>query len=311
MEEKDLLEKIVEFLERMKFLRLTDDITFKTYFTQNEKLLRSLLEHFLPLPPDSEVLRVDHLNTELTPEEAKEPGKTYHLDLIVKFTRRPKSSDIEPKIEIVNVEMQTTAEPYYPDRILTYSSKLISRQLKKGDEYEVLLPVYSLTFSTENLEILREVKDEYVHHFLLMRSKRPNVVMTNKMAFTIVELNKFRKKTNQLENTQDYWSYLLRNSENLQIDDCNIFLKKGGKMAEALKHLWNLSEDEKLRERQFQEEKRERDKISRESWIRREGLKEGIRQVAQNMLAAGSEPEFVAKATGMAIKEVRKLAKQA
>ena len=40
--------------------------------------------------------------------------------------------------------------------------------------------------------------------------------MTDKVAFTIVELNKFRKKTNQLENTQDYWSYLLRKSTNWQ-----------------------------------------------------------------------------------------------
>ena len=311
MKEEGLLEKIVEFLARMRFLRLTSDAIFKAYFTENRELLMSLLEHFLPLPPGSEVLDVDPLNTELTPEELKKTGKTYHLDLRVKFARRPASSDLEPKIEIVNVETQTTAEPYFTDRILTYSSRLVSMQLKKGDEYKKLLPVYSLVFTTENLKILKEIKNEYVHNFLLTHTESSKVIMTDKMAFTIVELNKFRKKPNQLENTQDYWSYLLRNSENLQIDDCNAFLKKGGKMAEALKHLWNLSEEEKLREYQFEEEKRERDKVSRESWIREEGEHAKALEIARKALASGAEPEFVAKITGLPLEEVRELAKQA
>ena len=308
MKEEELFKGLVEFLGRMTFLRLTSDATFKAYFIRNKKLLESLLQHFLPLPPGSEVIDADPIDTELTPEKLKTPGKTYFLDLRVKFLRRPKSSDLEPKIEMVNVEIQTTAEPYYTDRILAYSGRIFSEQLDRGKDYQDLKPVYSLTFSTENLKILREIEEnEYIHNFLITHTKRPNVIMTDKMAFTIVELDKFRKKTNQLKSTQDYWSYLLRNSENLQIDDCNIFLKKGGKMAEALRKLWNLSEDEELREIQLQEEKLERDKVSRESWIRKEERKD----IARKLLASGQRPEQISEITGLPLEEVRELAKKA
>ncbi len=97
-------------------------------------------------------------------------------------------------------------------------------------------------------------------------------------------------------------------------------------MAEAVKSLWNLSQDEKMREYVEAMEKQKMDQASyiqsaeergmkkgREEGLekgREEGLQEGIRQVAQNMLAAGAGPKFVAKSTGLSLKEIEKLQKK-
>ncbi len=85
-----------------------------------------------------------------------------------------------------------------------------------------------------------------------------------------------------------------------------------------MKGLWNLSQDEVMREIMEAEENQRRDQLTREefAWERGEqaehkkGREEGIRQVAQNMLAAGAGPKFVAKSTGLTLEEVEALAKE-
>ena len=96
-------------------------------------------------------------------------------------------------------------------------------------------------------------------------------------------------------------------------------------MSKAVKSLWSLSQDDVMREIQEALDKRRRDQVSWEEDAfergeakgerrgvlkgRAEGIEKGIKQVARNMLAAGAEPRFVAKTTGLALAEVEKLAK--
>ena len=62
----ELLE-IDKFLKKSHFLKLTNDAAFKTYFKSNEEALKSLLTHFLPLPKDSKIIKVDVLDPDLHP----------------------------------------------------------------------------------------------------------------------------------------------------------------------------------------------------------------------------------------------------
>ena len=62
---------------------------------------------------------------------------------------------------MVNVEMQTVAHKYIADRFLAYASRLFSDQLPVGKGYEVIYPVYSLTFTGVNWQEFKETIDHY------------------------------------------------------------------------------------------------------------------------------------------------------
>ena len=131
---------IDEFLKKSNFLKLTNDAAFKTYFKSNEEALKSLLTHFLPLPNNSEIIKVDVLDPDLPPDssavvKSEESGKRFILDLKVHLNRTVQSG--AQKTEIVNVEMQTVSKPYFTDRILAYSCRLYHflNILLKSEEY--------------------------------------------------------------------------------------------------------------------------------------------------------------------------------
>ena len=80
-------------------------------------------------------------------------GRRFALDLEIHLKRSTQSGT--QKIEIVNVEMQTTSKSYFTGRTLVYAYRFYSQKLKEGSNYDKLLPVYSLVFITKNLKMLK------------------------------------------------------------------------------------------------------------------------------------------------------------
>ena len=199
---------------------------------------------------------------------------------------------------------------------MAYAGRLYSEQLGRGESYKKLNPVYSLIFTTQNLKEFAEVKDDYRHVCNIRRTKKPEVVMSRGMCFVIVELGKITGDLTGMESTRDDWAYIIKNSKNLRVEDCKQLLKKGGEMAEALKHLWDISQDKKLRAAAISRDKERRDRIAEKIDAREEGRQEGIekgiekgrREIALKALADGADPKFVAKITGLTLAEVKKLA---
>ena len=96
-------------------------------------------------------------------------------------------------------------------------------------------------------------------------------------------------------------------------------------MGNAVKKLWNLSEDEKIQEYMEAIEKQRRDQWARESYVRREGREEGEKkgreegekkgreegerkkqkEVALQMLAKGLDISTICECTGLSEEEVR------
>ena len=270
---KEDIQALSEFLKNMAFLRLTSDFAFKAYFVNNKNLLKSLLKHFLPLPKDASIVEIDLLNPQLIPDQSSgKPDKTFILDLRAKFIRESSS---KRETEIINIEVQTTKQAHFTDRILAYSGRLYSEQLKAGEEYKLLAPVYSLVFTTQNLPEFKDVKDDYRHVCNIRRIKEPQVIMSRGMCFIIIELGKFTKDMEKLDSMRDEWCFILKNSETLGIKECQKFLNKGGEMAKALKHLWNISQDDQLREIEWAQEKQRKDRFAEKEFARQEGLEEG------------------------------------
>ena len=306
-----ILDQIVEFLKTARFLKLTNDIAFKTFFKANVELLKSLLTHFLPLPARSVILEVEILDPELHPRKllliGEKSGKDFILDLRVKFKRT--LPDGRKFIETVNVEVQTVFESYLMDRTLVYVARLLSEQLQKGKSYKNLSPVYSLLFTTQNLKEFESVKN-YYHICNIRRTEPPEVLMSKMMQFVIVELGKFDKNTKALYNVRDSWCYLLKHSNQMGHLEYKHLLEKGGDMAKAVSHLWNLSQDEILREYTQALEKREIDRISREDEVLEKGREEGREEVALNMLKMDVDLKVILNSTKLSQQEIEELKKQ-
>ena len=306
---------IDKFFKKARFLKLTNDAAFKAYFKSNKQLLISLLSSFLPLPKDSTIIEVESLDSELSSKrvlmDKKKTDKTFVLDLLVRFERM--TSLGKKQTEMVNVEMQTTSESYFTDRILAYLCRIYFEQLRKGSRYNKLYPVYLLAFTTKNLKKFKGVKD-YYHVCNIRRTGSPEILMSDGLCFVIVELNKFAKSVKELYNTRESWCYLLKNSYNMGTLEYKSFEEKGGQMAKAVKSLWNLSREEAEREYLFAIEKQERDRINREEFVRQEANEKGIEKgqktkeesIILNMLKKKIDISTIVECTGVSKEKILK-----
>ena len=302
-------------------LSLTRDPVFKMFFQKRLKFLKSLMQSFLPLPEGSVIEDVYLLNTEVSPEKTSQLrlDKSFILDLRVKLKRR--INNVLQDTEIVNVEVQTTSQGHFMDRILAYSSRLYSQQLKEGEAFKKLIPVYSLVFTTLNLNEFKAVKNEYCHICNIRRVGFPDVIMSRGMCFVFVELSKFSCDMDKLFDKKSHWCYLLKNSNQMNQEEYLRFKDKGGIMAEAVKHLWTLSQDESIQEILMMKERDKKDQMAREEYVREEamekGMKRGIRKgraegmelVAQNMLKENFDISLISKMTGLSPDHILKLKK--
>ena len=86
-------------------------------------------------------------------------------------------------------------------------------------------------------------------------------------------------------------------------------------MAEAVKRLWDISQNEGLRELLRVQERERMDRASREETVRMEGLEEGPekglergrKDVALSMLRDGLSIEVICKHTGLSKEEIESL----
>ena len=315
-------------MQKKQAIALTFDAAFKMYFKQKEELLKPLLQNFLPLPEGSVVEDVKLLDTELT---RNDPEKTFVLDMRVKIARQTADGIFT---EVVDVEMQSTSEPYFSDRLLAYSARLYSDQLLTGEKYDKLDRIYCLAF-TPYLEEFKPIQDQYYHVCSLRREMPPYLTFSHGMKFIVVELDKFMSSVDKILDIRDAWCYLLKLSHKMDRREFEVLAKKDKNMAKAIKHLWNLSEDELTRERLRAIEKERLDQVTRESYYREksreEGIEEGMergieegmekgmekgreegmekkqKEIALNLLKARTDIQTICQCTGMTEAEVRGL----
>ena len=293
-----------------KIIDLKKDLAFKLYFKGNEAVLKSLLQHFLPLPPGSKIAHVEVLDSEANTPSLQPAEKDFVLDLKVKIIRQ------EGATETVNVEMQSSFQDHFTDRLLAYASRLYTGQIKPGQKYGQLYPVYSLAFSGDRVKEFDSIADEYYHVCTIRRedsdpSRRP--LFSKGMQFVVVELNKFSKTTvEELVDFRENWCYLLKNGPHISGPEFATISNKGEEMGDAVKRLWNLSEDEYIQEQMEAIEKQRMDQLDREDYAEKKGREEGEkkgreernREVARQMLAEGENIAKICRYTGLTEKEV-------
>ena len=278
-----------------KYLDPKADVTFKKVFGEHKNLVMSLLNALLPLDPGKQVESIEYLPSELVPETPL--GKNTIVDVRCEETGGRKFI----------VEMQMEWRANFKQRVLLNASKAYIKQLPRGNDYNLLQPVYSLNLVNETFEPDME---EYYHYYRLVHYLHSDKVLEG-LHLVLVELPKFKAKNLTEKKMQVLWLRFLTEigeaTKEVPQD-----LVDNPHVNEALEIVEEsaLSDEERARYDGFW------DLVSREATkeaemkaaiAERDAAKERLRQTVCNLKEVGMSVEQVSKVTGLEPTEVETL----
>ena len=234
------------------------------------------------------------------------------------------------------VEMQRGYQKHFFERALFYTSFPIMKQGKKAlaEEARGNRP---WDFSLDGVFFLgilnfKYEDDEMTEHRYRLMEATSKKLMTDKLEFVFVEVEKFDKSEDELETDLDKWLYLLKNMSNL--------LERPERLRDRIfTKLFDVAElaqlDDEDRIKYIKAMNTERDtynqieyaretgreeglKVGREKGLEeghkkghKEGKEEGAKQksfdIAKRMLEKGIDVETISELTGLTEKEISKL----
>ncbi len=108
------------------------------------------------------------------------------------------------------IEMQKAEQQWFKDRSVYYSSFPIRSQGEKGKWLFGLKAVY--TIGILNFVFDEDKDDEnYYHHVVQLMDINKKTVFYDKLTYIYLEMPKFKKTEDELENLTDKWLYALKN----------------------------------------------------------------------------------------------------
>ena len=172
-----------------KYLDPKADVTFKKVFGEHKNLLISFLNALLPLDEGKQIVSIEYLPPELVPRTPI--NKNTSVDVRCEETGGRKF--------IVEMQMEWTTS--FKQRVLLNASKAYVRQLDKGEEYELLQPVYSLNLVNATFE---PNPDEYYHYYHMVHYLHSERELEG-LHLVFVELPKFKATSLAEKKMQVLW----------------------------------------------------------------------------------------------------------
>ena len=286
-----------------KYLDPKADVTFKKVFGEHKDLVISLLNALLPLDPGKQVESIEYMTSEMVPETPL--GKNSIVDVRCEETGGRKFI----------VEMQMEWFPDFMQRVLLNASKAYVRQLPKGDDYQLLQPVYSLNLV--NHTFLPDM-DGYYHYYHLVHDLDSQKVLDG-LHLVFVELPKFKAKNLTEKKMQVLWLRFLTEIDRDGADEVSQDLLDNPQTGEALEIVresglndaeraayegfWDRVSIEATKKAYMDKAVAERDAAN----ARADEATEKLRQSARKMKAKGFSADDIAELTGLAAGEIAAL----
>ena len=290
-----------------KYYSPVTDVTFRKVFGEHPDLTTSLLNAFLPLEEGRTITDLRYLPPELMPET---PARKHSI-VDVHCTDSAGTTFL--------VEMQLNYDSDFFQRVFFNASKAYVRQLKAGEQFKLLQPVYSLNFVSGDLH---KGLNEWYHPYQFVHIYHSDRVFDG-LKIVFAEMDKYKKLPDKGDTKKDLWMrYFTEMTEETRRPAPELLADPDITKAIELLEIINYNEAEEYLYDKYW------DAVSIEAtWKgigRREGEKEGLekglrqglqqgredekRQLALNMLAKGFAPNLVMEITGMTEAEVRALA---
>ncbi len=276
-------------------MNLKNDVIFKIFFgkKENEKFLIDFLESVL----NTKIEKVEVLQ-EVTLQQIVKDEKVGRIDI--------KATINDEKI--VNIELQIEDEHNMKKRSTYYGSRLMSEQLKIGEEYEEIKPVILINILGYNL---LEVP-EYHTKTVTVAEKHRDYEVINEITYHFIELPKFRKSKPELANKLECWLALIDSQDGGLIEMAK---EKSKIIEEADKEVEEILSDEAIREINYYHEKWERDEADVKAYAfskgeakgEKRGRLEGKIEIAKEMKKEGIDIDIIAKTTKLSKEKILKL----
>lgn len=302
----------------MKYLDPRADLTFKRVFGEHPDLVMSLLNALLPLAPGEEITDIEYLPSELIPEN---PLRKYSI------------VDVRCKDKLGRqflVEMQMIWSPEFKQRVLFNASKAYARQLKSGEEYKLVQPVYSLNLVNE---VFEPELEGYYHHYAMVHLEHSDKIIDG-LQLIFVELPKFNPHSFSEKKMQVLWlRYLTEiNSSTEVIPEDLLSNPEVSKAVTELKEssfsdaqllgyekFWDMINVEKMIYRAAENKGLAAGEAKGKAEGLAEGKAEGLAEgeakgkvetqclIATNLKKQGVNAETISQCTGLSIEEINEL----
>ena len=272
-----------------KFINPFTDIGFKRIFGQ--EFSKPLLLHFLNnlLVGEKEIVDITFLD--------KEQPAIYADDRSLIYDIYCKTTDGEHII----VEMQNKDQPFFKKRSIYYVSEAISRQGERGTDWRYdIKSVYLVAFLNFKID---DIGTKFRTDAVLM-DRESKEVFSNDIRMIYLQLPYFDKQADECENNFERWIYVLKNMEALNRMPFAAKDSVFAKIAE-IADISALSKEERMK---YDEGIRKfRDTICVMDYNLEKGRKDGIYEVARNLLAMGLPKTSIMQATGLSKDEIDNL----
>ena len=200
--------------------------------------------------------------------------------------------------EKCNIEMQLIDKNNIIERMLYYWSKMYTKQIKAGDDYNKLEKTIVILIADFNIKGLEEVEYHSTWKIIETNSVK-KLILTDKFELDIIELSKIKGRENEKDQLLD-WLIFLENPESERVARK---MEENENLKEAVEKLDRISKDEKMQRIIELREKAIRD----EHAIYAKGVDDGIIKIAKNMLKENIDIEMIIKVTGLTKEEIENL----
>ncbi len=206
------------------------------------------------------------------------------------------------------IEMQIGHADGFTDRARYYAARAFVDQGHKGDPYYGLKEIIFLAFCDFN--IFPDKKHYKSEHVILDNETYEHDL--DKFSFTFVDLVKFDKELNkpvkELTDEEKFY-YFLCHATDISDEDMAL-LAKTPALEKAFTALDRYSWSEEEYALYKAAEKRERDYLATLTFQRKEGRKEGKKEVINNLLASGMDKSKLADMLKLTLEELELILKQ-
>ena len=282
-----------------KYLDPKADIVFKKIFGEHPHLLKSFLNAILPLSPMNQIVKLEYLPAEQIPE----------IPMFKRTIADVKCKDQQGKIFIVEMQIEWTDS--FMQRLLFGTAKAYVKQLRVGETYRLLNPVYGLGIIDS---IFDEKTEDWYHHYGLVSLKNHHEEIINGLSLIFVELPKFKASSAEEKKLKILWLRFMKEIGRGK-NDVDPLLLEVPEIKEALA----LAEEAAYTPAELEAYEEYWDAVSRERTLveethgkgmekgRKEGREEEKLQTARRMREEGIPDEIILKCTRLTEEELKQL----
>lgn len=272
------------------------DVVFQALFGEvgSERITKNFLETIL----NKKIEKIDLSKNPILRREFKD-DKLGVLDILAELDGKEKC----------NIEMQLVNSKSIIERILYYWSRLYSRQMKIGQDYNLLERTIIILITDFKIEGLEELG--YHSTWKIIEAKGRKRILTEKLEIDIIELPKIEGKEKESGRLLD-WLYFLENPKSRRVTEK---MEESKEIKEAVEKLDSLSEDERMQRIADLREKAILDEKAIYAKGLDDGIKEGLEkgkqkeklEIAKKLKKEGMNTELIAEITGLKIKEIAEI----